>query len=74
MLLKAYTGFSDRQLVEHLDGNVHYQLFCGIMISPSSIDPFRTFSLHTGSLTSRTFTCVCLMLYVMKATCVFYGY
>lgn len=35
MLLKAYTGFSDRQLVEHLDGNVHYQLFCDIMISPS---------------------------------------
>ena len=31
MLLKAYTGFSDRQLVEHLNRNIHYQMFCGIM-------------------------------------------
>ena len=31
MFLKAYTGFSDRQLVEHLNGNIHYQMFCGIM-------------------------------------------
>ena len=33
MVLKAYTGFSDRQLVEHLDGNIHYQMFCGILSS-----------------------------------------
>ena len=32
MVLKAYTGLSDRQLVEHLNGNIHYQMFCGIMI------------------------------------------
>ena len=31
MVLKAYTGFSDRQLVEHLNRNIHYQMFCGIM-------------------------------------------
>ena len=35
MVLKSYTGFSDRRLVEHLNGNIHYQLFCGIMIDPS---------------------------------------
>ena len=35
MVLKAYTGFSDRQLVERLNGNIHYQIFCGIMIPPS---------------------------------------
>ena len=35
MVLKAYTGFSDRQPVEHLNGNIHYQMFCGIMIDPS---------------------------------------
>lgn len=23
MVLKAYTGFSDRHLVEHLNGNIH---------------------------------------------------
>ena len=36
MVLKAYTSFSDRQLVEHLNGNLHNQMFCGIMIDPSS--------------------------------------
>ena len=36
MVLKAYTGLSDRHLVEHLNGNLHYQMFCGIMIDPSS--------------------------------------
>ena len=35
MVLKAYTGFSDRQLVEHLNGNLHYQIFCGVIIDPS---------------------------------------
>lgn len=36
MVLKSYTGFSDRQLIEHLNGNIHYQLFCGIMIAPDA--------------------------------------
>jgi len=36
MVQKAYTGFSGRQLVEHLNGNIHYQMFCGVMIVPSS--------------------------------------
>lgn len=35
MVLKSHTGFSDRHLVEHLNGNIHYQLFCEIMIDPS---------------------------------------
>ena len=35
MVLKAYTGFSNRHLVEHLNGNIHYQMFCGIIINPS---------------------------------------
>ncbi len=34
MVLKAYTGFSDRLLVEYLNGNIHYQMFCGIMPPP----------------------------------------
>ena len=34
MVLKSYTGFSDRHLVEHLNGNIHYQMFCGVMIDP----------------------------------------
>ena len=34
MVLKSYTGFSDRYLVEHLNGNIHYQMFCGVLIDP----------------------------------------
>ena len=32
MGLKSYTNFSDAQLIEHLNGNIHYQLFCGVQI------------------------------------------
>ncbi len=34
MVLKSYTNFSDSQLIEHLNGNIHYQLFCGVQIDP----------------------------------------
>ena len=30
MILKAYTGFSDRLLMERLNRNIHYQMFYGI--------------------------------------------
>lgn len=36
MVLKAYTNFSDAELVEHLNGNIHYQIFCGCYIHPDS--------------------------------------
>lgn len=35
MLLKAYTGFSDFDLIGHPNGNIHYQLFCGVQINPT---------------------------------------
>lgn len=34
MVLKSYTNFSDFELIEHLNGKIHYQLFCGIQIDP----------------------------------------
>jgi len=34
MFLKSYTGFSDSQLIEHLNSDIHYQLFCGVKINP----------------------------------------
>ena len=34
MVLKSYTNFSDSQLIEHLNGNIHYQIFCGVQIDP----------------------------------------
>jgi hypothetical protein len=35
MFLKAYTGLSDRKLIEQLNANIDYQLFCGILLSPT---------------------------------------
>ena len=34
MVLKSYSNFSDSQLIEYLNGNIHYQLFCGVQIDP----------------------------------------
>ena len=54
MVLKAYTGFSDRQLVEHLNGNIHYQIFCGIMIDPSCpITNYKIVSAIRNEIESR---------------------
>jgi len=54
MVLKAYTGFSDRQLVEHLNGNIHYQIFSGIMIPPSlPITNFKIVSAIRNEIASR---------------------
>ena len=50
----AYTGFSDRLLVEHLNGNIHYQLFCGIMIAPSCpITNYKIISAVRNEIASR---------------------
>lgn len=34
MFLKSYTGLSDALLLDSLNANIHYQLFCGIRIHP----------------------------------------
>ena len=34
--LKMYTGLSAPKLMESLNGNIHYQIFCGIRISPKN--------------------------------------
>ena len=34
IVLKANTVFSDRQMVEHLNGNIHYQMFCSYHDNP----------------------------------------
>ena len=39
MFLKSYTGLSAPKLMEQLNANVHYQIFCGIRISP--VNPVR---------------------------------
>lgn len=36
MFLKHYAGCSDSKLLEHINGNIHYQIFCDIIIAPST--------------------------------------
>ncbi len=36
MFLKHYAGCSDSKLLEHLNGNIHYQIFCDIIIPLNS--------------------------------------
>ena len=36
MFLKHYVGCSDFKLMEHLNGNIHYQIFCDIVIPLNS--------------------------------------
>ena len=35
MFLKSYTGLSDDGLIEMLNGSVHMQMFCGVLIDPT---------------------------------------
>ena len=43
MFLKAYTGLSAPKLMEQLNANIHYQIFCGIRIN--SRDPLTNYKL-----------------------------
>jgi len=44
MFLKAYTGLSDRKLYEQLNGNIQWQLFCGIFLGPEKLADFKIIS------------------------------
>ena len=35
MFLKMYTGLSCPRLIEQLNGNIHYQIFCDVIIDPT---------------------------------------
>lgn len=35
MSLKMYTGLSCPKLLEQLNGNIHYQIFCDVIIDPT---------------------------------------
>ena len=37
MFLKNYSGLSDRKLVEQLNGNIHYQIFCNLILEPGQL-------------------------------------
>ena len=53
MFLKAYTGLSDRKLFEQLNGNIQYQLFCGILLGPEKLTDFKIISRIRTQLAKR---------------------
>lgn len=45
MVLKSDNGLSDQALMDQLNGNIHYQLFCGVRIDPlRPLDNFKIIS------------------------------
>ncbi len=47
MFLKMYTGLSGPKLMEQLNGNIHYQMFCNVIIDPPR--PLSNYRLLDGS-------------------------
>ena len=45
MVLKSYTGLSDRKLVEQINGSIYFQFFCGIFIRTGESMPGRIVSI-----------------------------
>jgi Transposase domain (DUF772) len=44
MFLKSYVGCSDRKLISYLNGNIDFQMFCGIFLGPERISNFKIIS------------------------------
>lgn len=44
MFLKSYVGCSDRKLIEYLNGNIDFQMFCGIFLGFERIDNYKVVS------------------------------
>jgi len=37
MFLKNYSGLSDMKLIEQINGNIHYQIFCNLILQPGQL-------------------------------------
>jgi hypothetical protein len=44
MFLKSYVNCSDRKLIIYLNGNIDFQMFCGIFLGPERISNFKIIS------------------------------
>jgi hypothetical protein len=44
MFLKSYSGMSDRRIYEQLNGNIQWQMFCGIFLGPEKLLDFKVIS------------------------------
>lgn len=53
MFLKSYVGCSDKKLIEYLNGNIDFQLFCGIFLGPERISNYKIISKIRCYLSSK---------------------
>lgn len=53
MFLKSYVGCSDKKLVEHLNGNINFQLFCDIFLQGERLTNFKIVSQVRTYLSKR---------------------
>ena len=44
MFLKSYVECSDEMLINHLNGNIHFQIFCGVLLGAEVIKNFKIVS------------------------------
>jgi hypothetical protein len=44
MVLKSYVGCSDKKLINHINGNIDFQMFCGIFLGPERIYNYKIVS------------------------------
>lgn len=44
MFLKSYVECSDEMLINHLNGNIHFQIFCGILLGSERVKNFKIVS------------------------------
>ncbi|MDP4223372.1 MAG: DDE transposase [Bacteroidota bacterium] len=44
MFLKSYLECSDKMLISHLNGNIHFQIFCGIFLGAERIKNYKIVS------------------------------
>jgi hypothetical protein len=57
MFLKSYVGCSDRKLIEHLNGNIHFQLFCDIWLQGKRLTNYKIVSQIRTCLSSKLVIC-----------------
>jgi len=53
MFLKSYVDCSDRKLISYLNGNIDFQMFCGIFLGPERISNFKIISEIRCELSKR---------------------
>ena len=59
MFLKSYTCFYDKKLIENLNGNLYYQLFCGVFLGLEKLVDFKIISRIRTQISAKLDIPVC---------------